>query len=291
MSLRWLVLLAVMAALIGPGSPARAGTVYSNVVKNEANLLLYWNFDETSGGNVVEQKTGDVQNNLVPDTGVSLVAHEAIGSALQLGSAGVLPGAKCFYAGNLTPTTNPTQYAIELWMQPSSVAGSQSAFVVSCKGDFPAVAFDFAPPSFPPGDNSVTLYKAAWPLSNNPVIGDTHWHYLLFLVNGPNVSAYLDDTLWNLTGTFNQPLTVTDSLAVGSHINGSRPWGYVGRVDELAFYDFTGMTSQQILTRGSQLAGHYRLAMAPEPSAWILAVSAAIPSAQWLRNRTRRRRT
>lgn len=274
MKTKSLVSLAALAALLWTASDARAGTVYSDAVQNEANLLRYWNFEDTSSGNVVEKKAG--VNNLVPTTTASgqsatLVTHASLpGDNLQLGSAALLSGGGRFIASTLDVSSGPSSFGIEFWMKPTTAVNPQG-FIASFNGDNPAVTYGFAGAT---PANAVSFYMGSgtWPLTNNFAVTDTNWHYFLFLVDGSThaVTAYMDGTsrtLTNTLGTFNMGGIFT----VGA--NSSGVWGYNGYVDELALYDFTGMSGAQIAARGSELAGHYMLAGA---------VSAATITSQFL---------
>jgi hypothetical protein len=258
-------------------------TAYSTAVLGD-NPAMYWTFDETGTANAIEQVNTLTADDLVATAGATRASHASLGSGLLLGSAADFRGTSGhFLAANLSPTTAlPGAYAIEFWMKVEHPASAdEQAYCINFRapGDnHPAVIFDWKTPA-----NEVELFESTSGVgrtSGGPVVNDSDWHYFLFVVYGGSgfgvanrVDAFLDDGLpATVTGTFSQQLDLSQFLAIGTTGHTS-PHPLNGLIDELALYDLEGLNEAEIEATAGLLAQHFQAAV-PEPSSWVLSLSA-----------------
>ena len=257
------------------------GNSYFDVVMS-GSPLLYWNFDEESGPArqlvpIVLQPLNNDQNQLVPQ-GAGRVAHEVIGSGLDLGNTADLNGASMFQAEDLEVgfDTLPAPWAVEFWMQ---VQGDNSTLRQDYFLNFgtgpdnsPAFIYDY-------NQDQLELYNRGPRTKDGPVIGDQNWHHVLWVYYGDGTAgvanrmeAFIDGANLgrNVRGDYASALQLATRLLVGAALPDG-VGGFEGRMDELAIYDLRALTSETAVSdKATQLAlKHYMAGYGPPTEAAI----------------------
>ncbi|MDB6038128.1 MAG: hypothetical protein JWM99_1969 [Verrucomicrobiales bacterium] len=259
---------------------AASGPSYSSVVLADTPLL-YWNFDET-GGTALQQvpvnlpppaDLDNTLNDLVATGAATRASHTDIGSGLQLGNAADFDGVSSFQilTGLQSPIpVLPAPWGLEMWFQ---FKGDQANRYLLNMGsgayNSPAVIYGYFGPR-------LEVYGAGNGRSgtNGVLVSDQNWHHLL-VVNyntapgstapGTNVNRidfFIDNVQYaDVGGGFNQPVDFASWLIFGA-ATPDNSGGLIGRLDELAIYNFNALTKvSDIETRASALAAsHYAAA-------------------------------
>lgn len=258
----------VTLALATP--PPAPATAYSQAVAND-NPLLYWNFDEMTGPAVeqvlVTNKPVTDENDLVPvGAGLYRTTHASLSDGLdKLGSAMEFDGASYMIANatRLGESAATGPWAIEFWVQTPGASGAYIANFGGASGNTPAVIYGFNP-------NQLELYGAGAggrTGTNGPAFSDANWHHVLWVNynNAPagstnRVDVYLDGVLsTNVGGGFNRPIDLTHFLIGAASTTPDN--GFTGGLDELAVYDWKGLSAAQIADKAQNIAtNHFAVA-------------------------------
>jgi hypothetical protein len=253
--------------LVTTNSPTAFGrTFYSQVISNDLPLA-YWNFDEP-GGNVIQQMpvtaSPTTVNDLVPANNATRAAHGAIGSGLALGNTADLDGTSTFYAAAPDLGTLGTdQWGIEFWMQLKSQASLRQDYMVSfADAGNKAIVYDFV------------KNQMRWEAGTGGMYAlddqDTNWHHLIWVSYGSlgatgDLDIYLDGVLITTnTVTPGSDFQTFSKITVGDYKVGGG-FGYLGRLDELAIYDFSAFADVPSLKSHVEdmVARHRDAAVAP----------------------------
>jgi hypothetical protein len=251
--------------IIMAGTTAFGQTLYSQTVVSDAPLA-YWNFDEATGNAIQQIGPFNAANNLVPAFDATRVAHGSIGSGLLLGNAADLDGTSDnFNATALTlgPASLATPWAIEFWMQLQPPQSGE--YIISLHpGGAQSIVYDFQPDRmyFEPGTGGITSLSA----------GNTSWHHLVWLRNvAGKFDVYLDGVFNANAATPGNPVLPLNYITVGDYTAGGG-LGFLGRLDEVAIYDFSAFTDDASLKShvDDLVVRHLAASVVPEPSSFAL---------------------
>lgn len=266
---------------------------YGAVVQADAPLL-YWNFDEADGNAVQQIKPPVdrlVDNDLI-SVGADRVSHAEVGSGLDLGNAANFSGSSYFVAQDLSASQASLNapWMVEFWVQvQGSLTTLRNDYLINFGGgggNQPAFLYDYVGAA--QARNGLEVF--AGPRSGaGPVVTDAAWHHVAFVYFGNGVvgvadglDVYLDGvkTSSSVRASFASSLALDSRLVVGT----SAPQfaagdGFEGRIDELAIYDFSGLTtSSAVAAKAEELVlRHYQGAVLPveNPSLEIAQVEGA----------------
>lgn len=254
---------------------------YAATVKAD-QPLLYWTFDETDG-NALQQMpitlppVDNNLNDLPPQNGAVRIAHTAGTSGLLLGNAIDLNGQGDFFGktGGLDlgfpSITGP--WAVEFWFQ---LKDDQSAryFLNTGSGrngyNSPAIIYGYF-------GTTIEVYGAGNGRSgaDGVALNDRNWHHLLVVNHNTapgtttpgqqknRVDFYIDNVLYeNVGGGFNKAVDFTDWIFFGCAVanpNPAQSGSVNARLDELAFYDLSQLTTPETLAAkaSAMAASHY----------------------------------
>lgn len=208
----------------------------------------------------------------------SHATHDELATGLALGKAADLRDEGVFQ-GRIQHAGPPSAWALEMWLAHAGDDGGFSSQYVlhtnpgSTRRGFPSnnpsVIFDFAGSA----DNEVALHSSALIGAGNgpsctargPVLADRLWHHLFFVFYGDGVRGVSDRATmyWDgrlADGFERQRFSAT--FRVGTLLLGAtRPEGknhFRGLADELAIYDFGGLSSQAIDRRAAAMVRRHR---------------------------------
>lgn len=253
--------------------------------------ILYYNFEETEGNAIQRAPVGAPpepapENSLVSE-GAERASHADIGSGLDLGHAAQFNGATYFIAEDLNaPKLSLTApWMLEFWLQVQGAnEGLRSDYLMNFGGgggNQPAVLFDYVGGLNP--DNGLELY-AGGRTGAGPVVGDAAWHHALFVYYGDGTTGvadkldiYLDGVLAgsDARNTFGAALIVDSRFVVGT----SAPQfaagdGFEGRIDEIALYDLSSLSTEAAVTaRAADYAARHFAAAVAIPVEFTLEIS------------------
>jgi hypothetical protein len=247
-------------------------TFYSQTVSNDSPIA-YWNFDEASG-NAIQQmpvsQGSTTVNDLTPAGTATRVAHSAIGSGLLLGNAASFDGTSDFNAAspnlsNLSSLTGP--YVVEFWVQVLGVNGRLSIPLGFDNAGAQSIYY-----------NNDTYYNDLEFYANSGRTGaeslqintnDVTWHHVMYVFYGPLRTAslldgYLDGVLFSNICCYVQPLSLHGPITVGSYHPAGGTYSWIGRVDEVAIYNwanYTNLSAAQLSEKATAMANdHIRAA-------------------------------
>lgn len=234
---------------------------YSQLVLSDGPAL-YWSFDEAEGparqlAPVTPGGGSDGSNDLVPTGDLIRYRHEDVGSGLNLGGLMDFDGTGMMRAEllNLGVKSVPAPWAIEFWMQALGADdGYRNDYLLSMGlsgGNEPAVIFDYIGSE---EDNVLELFQLGGRSGSGPVVGDGQWHHVFIVSYGNGITGvadrlemYLDGVAQgsNIRNTFTAALNLGNQFIVG---NSPAPAdGFEGRMDEVAIYRFTDITTEAAL--------------------------------------------
>lgn len=233
------------------------------------NPRFYWSFNENGNtGDARDLVRGQTNDDLTAqgDAHRSASNGEALGYAAQLDGSG-----DYFYAANLDDTAMPGAWAMEMWVKADgSLAGSRADYLVHVPSDArsndPGFIYDFGDDNV---DNEIELFGAGR-TDDGPTIDDNDWHHVVATFYGNDsgfgvadrVDMAIDGTVTTVTREgFSSALGLNNGLFVGSANSVAN--FFDGQIDEVAFYDLSGLSETQVAARTQQIAGHYALASEP----------------------------
>ncbi len=241
----------------------------------KANPRFYWNFNEPSPqGNAVDLVRGQANDELTAYGG----ARRKLGASENLGLTAAFDGADHFAASALGDGEMPGAWAVEMWLQADgSLDGNRSDYLLNVgnNNNNPALIYDF---DYGGGDtNKIELYSAAGRTAGNgPSVGDNDWHHVVatFYGNGAGlgvadrVDFAVDGVVMANVGRngFSSRFDLNTTLRIGAALAAGEG-GFQGKIDEVAFYDLSGLTEAQVAARTAQLASHYHLLNEPAATA------------------------
>jgi len=238
---------------------------------------FYWTFDE-AWGPTLEQVRHLPQRALNMYGLAYRRSHRDIGSGLMLGRAADFTGGDGFFAADATGIGQgemPGAWAIEFWVQfTGDLAGSTNQYVLNLGGsggswNNPSIIFDFE--SAGTADNELQLLGGGDETQGGPQIVDTQWHHVLFVFYGDGdkrgvtsrADVLLDGRQRTLDrGTVTSRFDLAHQLLVGSDTT-EMGCTLHGRLDELAFYDLSGLTVEQVQARAEEMARRHINAARP----------------------------
>ena len=240
---------------------AVAGTAYSAAVLAD-NPLLYWGFDDPANPELV----GGLEQDALAPTGDDMYAtHEALGSGLYLGSAGLGTVDHSFYADDLSPTdplSAADGYTVEFWAMQVDYTSNQYL-----------LRFGYEQPAFLRGfgtstDGKIAVYghlpSGTMVTGEDVLVADVGHHYV-FVANGGQLDQYIDGvgpTTISTEWASDLALTGYMTATAARFADGSYGIRMHGAIDEIAVYD-RALSAETI-------QAHYDAASVPEPSALAL---------------------
>jgi len=259
-------------------------TDYSWAVLKD-NPKFYWTFNEAGATDAAQdivryRDAAALAPQYDATRGASLTAN--------LGQAAVLDGNEDIFAtADLSEGWVSSAWAIEMWVKSDGTDGGQyllNNMGDTGAGDWPAVIFDYTadtPELWTHGGRTGTAM---------PTITDTDWHHLVFTAYGngthgvaDRIDVAMDGTVYPsaaLGSGINTLVNLQGVLHVGNHTSGS-PSAFSGAIDEVAFYELSGMTEAEVAAKTADIAGHYALAQ-NAPAANVAFVDPAGISYQWV---------
>jgi hypothetical protein len=260
-------------------SSEASSQTYTDIVLS-GNPLLYWNFNEAGDADAALDLVGsEAGDNLLPEGGATRVTSGSTAGSLPLGRAASFDGTQFtkFYAGALSPATNPDAWAIEMWVRPTGAdPGDRFDYLLESRGgggNRPGLLFDYG------FNNKVEVFGGGGRTEGTgPTLANDVWHHLVmgnFGDANDRIDFYLNGAAaGSVAYAFSLPFG-TDEIAVGNSVPGNPDFDhFAGQIDELALYDLTGQSVSAINSKLSSLAGHYS-AVVPEPASLAMVFLAA----------------
>ncbi|MGV3772536.1 MAG: LamG-like jellyroll fold domain-containing protein [Verrucomicrobiales bacterium] len=271
--------------------PAYAPTPYSTQVKAD-QPILYWNFDEMTG--VAKQQMNVAQKPVTTENNLSAVnaaaqrfVHADAGTGLdKLGNALMLDGFSFMQASGtrLSKSTIAGPWAVEFWVQYGGTPGTPANVYIANFGppgadNHPAFIYGF-------NTDRLEVYGAGLGRSgaNGPIVADNEWHHVLWVNyntaaagSDNRVEVYVDGVLHaNAGGGFNRDMDVS-SFIIGAATPAPAD-GFIGGIDEVAVYDWTGLSVDVIDSKAAAIAAtHHSAARAAGGGSYSTVVLADQP--------------
>ncbi len=267
--------------------------------------LFYWTFDEPAGP-AIEQVRHLAPQALFPQGGAGRCTHAVIQSGLALGrAADFSKAAGCFSAWEMQQGEMPGAWAIEFWMQlTGDLGGYTRQYLLNAGGpgwgrwNNPAIIFDVGEAGG--ADNELELFSQHGRTTDGPRLSDDKWHHVILVFFGdgeklgvaPRVDIIVDGQSMTVNrGNCSSPFQLNGQLFVGA--SGDRfqePFKepLCGRLDELAFYDLSNRTVQEIETQVAAMARRHVAAARTktQPGPFARDDSATLSSASKLPDQT-----
>jgi len=223
----------------------------SELTGNETGLVGYWNFNEGSGTTLTDQTSNDNNGTITGatwnDDGAPVTAGTTPTNTYSLS----FDGTDDFVGvpSNSVYTVNQS-FTIETWINANSNSGTKSIAQGWYGYGFQLYMSNGAPNFIlrEPNGNGVGFLGTTQ-------IGDGSWHHIAAVLDGTNVSVFVDGSL-DLEGTFNNTVTGngTDDLSFGHS-----PWAseyYNGLLDEIRIWNVALTESQIQSYRATELTGN-----------------------------------
>lgn len=253
-----LSLLGVLACL-----PATClGQAYSSVILS-GNPLFYWGFNEAGDTDAAIDLVGsDAGDNLLPEGNATRVASGSTTGGLFLGRAASFDGSQFskFYSGALTPAADADAWALEMWIRPQGAdPGDRFDYILEARGagnNLPGILFDYG------NNDKVEVFGGGGRTAGGgPALVNDAWQHLVignFGSANDRIDFYLNGAA---AGSVAYPQNApfgTNQIAVGNSVPGSPDFDhFTGQIDELAVYDLTGLSVQDVNGKLLGLATHY----------------------------------
>jgi hypothetical protein len=250
---------------------ASSGSVYSQAVMAD-KPLFYWTFDEPKGP-AFEQVRRNTSQRLQPVGGASRSEDTPTGNGR---AADCSRGDGCFRTIMMRRGDMPGAWAIEFWTR---FSGEMSGRPMECLVNFgqdslnnwgasnPAVVANF--PHGRGGNELELCFADHISTGDGPKVGDGRWHHAMFVFFGNDtgfgaadrVDVAFDGNLRTIRrNQFTSAINLEGRLVVGAaDVDLAKP--FHGRIDELAIYDFDGLTAQEVAEKAADIARrHFYLA-------------------------------
>jgi hypothetical protein len=250
---------------LAPRSVNADPTAYTfEVIKD--NPRFYWNFNELGNmDDAVDIIRRQANDNLVSNFG----ATRGASFSANLGNAATFDGGNDFFlASGIADYEMPSAWSIELWAKvDGSTAGFREDYLMNAgnlngPNNNPALIYDFS-------QDAMGLFGGGGRTDNvagAPIVSDNDWHHYVYTFYGNGTFGVADrvdiavDGVVNTVsrGGFSSGFDFTNQLIVGAALTNSAN-AFQGQIDELAFYDFSGMTQAEIASKVQDIASHYAL--------------------------------
>jgi hypothetical protein len=258
-----------LCALAGVVLVAKAeASVYSDTVLAD-NPVAYWRLGESSGTTAVSQ-TNAPANNGTYSLGFTLGQPGALpydpDTAVKFDGGTTVNECCGENAGHMSASlaTLGSTYSYEGWFN-YNISPSFRLLVGTVAGRGTGSAFD-AVEIWGSSDAStkgkVFVHNGSSTITGTQVTTSNVWYYMAFTRTGSSVNVYLrglNGQSENISGTLSPTFTTT-AFQVGQRNDNF--WGFPGRIDEVAVYDYALTQSQADL--------HFAAASIPEPASLML---------------------
>jgi len=248
-------------------------TAYADAVMAD-KPLFYWNFDELDG-TAFEQIRHLSHQKLYPMGHARRSSHNVIGSGLSLGRAADFSKGGSFRSNLLDEGEMSGAWAVEFWVQftgdladhttqgimetgaDSKYGRYNPAILFGARHDGLENTFAAASAGYRPGENEACT-------RGGPQISDHLWHHVVLIFYGNSneggfgVADRVDIIVDAVPQTiarrgFSSGFNMEGLVRVGTSRDDLED-SFQGRIDELAFYDLSKMTVQQIEARTTDMA-------------------------------------
>jgi len=254
-------------------------TAYAKAVMAD-KPLFYWNFDEADG-TALEQMRHLSHQKLYPMGHARRSLHSNIGSGLALGRAADFSKAGSFRSNLLDRGEMSGAWAVEFWAQfTGNLADHSTQGVMETGADSkygrynPAILFSSPHDGL---ENTFMMASGGYKAGENegstrggPQIADHLWHYVLLIFYGNSgagfgvadrVDVIVDGVPCTIARRgFSSGFNMEGLVRVGASRDDLED-SFEGRIDELAFYDLSGLSEKTIESRTAEMARrHFRAA-------------------------------
>jgi hypothetical protein len=243
--------------------------------------VFYWTFNEPSGP-AFEQARHLSRQALLPLGAASRCSHEDIGSGLALGNAADFTGGSGAFASRQLHqgVVLPGPWAVEFWIQPPLEQKEHRGQYVLNVGlgseppfnrTDPAIIFNW--PQHAAGYELQLFREGHGATSQGPLLVDQRWRHVIFVFFGngdffgvaDRVDVVLDGQARTIDRKmFTAAFRVNGQLWLGTEGADFRH-PFRGRIDELAVYDLSGLTEQQVGERAAELGRRHFSAAHTKP--------------------------
>ena len=221
--------------------------------------LLYWNFDEAAGpaGDLVSKLS---ERNISAEN-PARVTHGDFGQAIEISEG---DDTTTWRSGSLGVGDYTGPFVVELMIRKHTVqknppATDHNAYIMEVGGNnAPAIIDGFR---LSGQLNEIAVFNASRGTAGYGYIEDTDWHHVVFADYDDNkIDMYVDgvkvtDFGYVYAADAGAYLNLNGPTAVGGTMYwGGAYWGY--DIDEIAYYDLTGLTEAEIATRGQAISLH-----------------------------------
>jgi hypothetical protein len=239
---------------------------YSGLILS-GNPLLYWNFNEAGDADpAIDQVGTDAGDNLAPEGNATRVASTSTTGGLALGRAASFDGLQAtrFFSNMLTPATDPDAWALEMWIRPQGAdPGIRNDYLLEARGpggnNAPGILLDYVGGA----DDKVEVFRAGQRTgSAGPTLTTDVWQHLVIgYFGGANdrIDFFLNGAAaGSVTGFAADAPFGTDIIAVGNSVPTDPNFdAFQGQIDELALYDLTGQSINDVSGKLTALASHF----------------------------------
>ncbi|MBE0535442.1 MAG: immunoglobulin domain-containing protein [Phycisphaerae bacterium] len=216
---------------------------------------VYWSFDEEEGPAI--ELTSMLGNRMLTASQPSRFPHDGKGSAIS-----VLAFENVFGTTTLDSITTSGPFAIEFWLRLANPTVTNRYImeigIPNGAGNLPAVIFGYNPMELEFFQGFRTK-GFAYADPNDWM----EWHHVVLVDYDDEIEAYDNGALVEnfefRTNTGNYVLNLTQEIAIGSvrKTHASSPASIIeGDIDEVAIYNFAGMTKEAIRARVQAIALH-----------------------------------
>ncbi len=236
-------------------------TAYGYAVLKD-NPRFYWSFNEEAADSVaqdlVRRQTND---HFAPQND----ATRAASASANLGQAAALDGDGDFFqVSGMNDWEMPGAWAVEMWVKSDGENVEKywmNAISANGSRNNPAVIYGYK------GQHVEAYSPAGRTGESGPTITDQDWHHLVvtFYGNGggfgvaDRVDIAMDGVVQTVDrGGFSSGFALDGTIIFGAALaNGAG--AFLGKMDELAFYDLSGLSEAEVEARTQAIADHYSL--------------------------------
>ncbi len=215
-----LLLVAVLTILLS--------TFVSAQVDLDDGLVIYWNFEQTSGALEDIHNDSDSQADTVADKTNTGIVNGKNAWQLELGDSEFIN----ISGANLAAMPANTDWSLSMWLNPESQAANIGLVWIGTPGGEPKTNLNF-------GDGSINIRNTGLNGMNciGPAIPTAQWTHLLFVTNdsGSDCTIYVNGVPAALDETGDSDLS-TDTILIGKRGFGSA-FFYDGLIDDIAIWD------------------------------------------------------
>ena len=247
------------------GAAVSSASPYNDAVLG-SGPKYYWTFDEDGVADALEQVSGNAADVFRPSAESAKAPSTLTPGGISLGQALALDNTvtSVWNTDDLSGPAFSGAWAVEVWINSADPQAYQYIVGSQAENDFnTGTIAQFSNFEDDPGNPRIllfTLFSAPHSFNADSAPQSDGWHHWVFVTKTPTqgTDVYRDGTL---LGTFGNESVIAPFPARELRAGGWSPTpvaeNFTGQIDELAYYDLSGLDEAALAAKGEEIANHY----------------------------------